>query len=105
MGKSKIEVEWMDDGGLLLTRKKGKITYAEAYEELARRDVCGPHWIFMRVLYGDYPEELFDDGESWEIYSGEQIADGIAVQKAYDAGFEDGKKYAIDEMNAGRKLE
>ena len=34
MGKSKIEVEHLDNGGILLKRAKGKITYTEAYEKL-----------------------------------------------------------------------
>lgn len=101
MGKSKIEVERLDNGGLLLRRAKGKITFTEAYEKLQEYGECGIRLIFMRVLYDGSTDELYDDGEEWEIYSAEDWADKIATQKSYDTGFEDGRTFAKESAQAG----
>lgn len=102
MGKTKLIAERMDDGGIRLRRDKGKITLAEAYEELERWNEYGQHWIFLRVVYDYRPVELYDDGDLWEIYSETGIVDGAEIQKAYDTGFDDGLRFARQEIKEGR---
>lgn len=100
MGKSKIEVERLDDGGLRLKRDKGKITFTEAYEKLQEYGEYGIQLVFMRVL-DDHPDELYDDGDEWEIYSSDDWADRVATQKSYDTGFDDGRRYAKESAQVG----
>ena len=55
----------------------------------------------MRVLYDGSTDELYDDGEEWEIYSADDWADKIATQKSYDTGFDDGRRFAKESAQLG----
>jgi len=102
MAKSKIEWERLEDGTIVLKRSKGKITFPEAYEVLEKIDEFGVHYVFLRVAYDERPVDLYDEGDIWEIYSETGLAGGKELQNMYDTGFEDGRKYALDEIKAGR---
>lgn len=99
MGKSKIEFERLDDGGILLKRSKGKLTYMEAYEKLQEYYEYGVHLVYMNVVE-DHPGELYDDGEAWEIYAADEWEGKAAARKAYDSGFDDGMNYVREAVQA-----
>lgn len=98
----KIEWERLEDGTIVLKRSKGKITFPDAYETLMKIEEYGVHYVFLRVLYDEYPEDLYDEGDAWEIYSQTGLVDGKELQKMYDTGFDDGVRFALDEIKAGR---
>ena len=88
MAKINIEhsLDFMDIPCLIVSKKKGKLNYAEVYEECVKAGIYGPHLIPIR-LNSEMPEDLFDEGDEWTLYAPENLYPKIAEDK-FNEGYE-----------------
>ena len=80
------EHDFLGNPMLVLRKKKGKISMKEAYEALEAEHMHGQY-----LLCGPVPEEapveLYEEGDTWEIYEVDTLLDAKAEEK-FNEGYE-----------------
>ena len=65
---------------IILRKNNGRISMREAYESLEKEHLYGQYIIRMPVTE-NVPEDLYEEGDTWEIYNIETFMDVIADDK------------------------
>lgn len=72
---------------IVVSKKKGKLSRREVYEALVKESVFGNYLMDLNI-HEEYPEELYDDGDSWGLYEPEVLL-GEKSEELYNKGYED----------------
>lgn len=88
MARINIEhsLDFMDVPCIVVSKKRGKLNYAEVFEECVKAGIYGPHIIPIR-LGDEMPEDLFDEGDEWTLYAPEDLYPKMAEEK-FNEGYE-----------------
>lgn len=69
-----------------LTKKKGVISQREAYEAMEREGYFGPFLLDFPVPE-DVPVEFYEEGDTWYLYSADELLD-IKAEEKFSEGYE-----------------
>ena len=72
---------------MVIKKKNGNLTRREVYEELVKEGLFGNYLMDMNI-HEEYPEELYEEGDSWGLYEPEALLGEKAEQK-YNEGYDD----------------
>lgn len=80
------EHDYLGNPMIVLRKKKGKINMKEAYEALESEQIHG-QFLLCVPAPEDVPVELYEEGDTWEIYEVDTLLDAKAEEK-FNEGYE-----------------
>ena len=80
------EHDYLGNPMIVLRKKKGKIKMKEAYEALEAEQIHG-QFLLCVPAPEDVPVELYEEGDTWEIYEVDTLLDAKAEEK-FNEGYE-----------------
>jgi hypothetical protein len=80
------ESDYLGNPMIVLRKKKGKINMREAYEALEKEHMHG-HYLLCIPVPEDVPFELYEEGDTWDIYEVDTLLDEKAEER-FNEGYE-----------------